>query len=808
MLHHVFENTDYLAFALCALGTFAALHVWLVRRGAAGLPLKLVVLVLGLLIIGGAAVDHTGHRAADKLQRAITGMAPTYALEIERLGHAHVTLATPADDPAYRAIIDAQLRWLAVNPNVNDIYTFRVVDDQTVALIVDSETDYNRDGRFNGEREVRTAIGETLEVSSPLIRAALSGRGGLDPETYTDRWGTWVSAYWPLRNSVGAVEAVLGVDFQATNWLMEIRNARLAGMASVAIVLLILFAAAALASMQRMEIKSRERIADALRAARDAAESASALKSQFLACMSHEIRTPMNGVMGVTELLLETKLDTKQREFSNLIYRSAATLLSVINDVLDYSKIEADKLSLENSEFDPRETIEDIGELLSTQAHHKGLRLNLDISPDLPTSLIGDAGRLRQVLINLVGNAVKFTERGEVDVICAWRAVAHTVTLRCEVRDTGAGIETAALETLFEPFVQADSSITRRYGGTGLGLTISKRLVELMGGQIVCESAPGQGTKFIIEVPFERGITTPTGLEPRAGARDLRGVRVLVVDDNDTNREILEHLMAAWGMRATSASSAQDALTLIAAANALGEPYQLAVLDRDMPGRDGLQLTTSIRADPANIGMKLLMLSSASDLGDTAQWRAVGINVYLTKPVRHAALFRALCNLLRVATEDQSLLKTWSTAQPIAKTELFAGELLLAEDNAVNQIIAVEMLTALGFTVTAVEDGQAALEAIVAAPLRFQAVLMDCEMPRLDGRSATAKIRAFEFSTGHPRLPIIALTAHAADSDRGACLGAGMDDYLSKPFTQAQLAETLARWCAETPSTTTKAVAA
>ena len=552
-----------------------------------------------------------------------------------------------------------------MNPVVNDIYTLRPDEENKTQLIVDSETDYDRDGVFKSEREMRTPIGEVLEMRSPVFDAALHGTGHLDNTPYTDRWGTWITAFWPLRDSSGKVEAVLGVDFAANQWTSEIRAARAGAIAIIAITLLMLFSACTLYVLQKIELMVRKDAADAMRVARDAAQSANTLKSQFLACMSHEIRTPMNGVMGTTELLLATPLDQKQQHLGELIFRSASNLLGVINDILEYSKIEADKLLLENVEFDPREVIADVGELLGSAAREKGLRFVMQTNLDRPQRVCGDALRLRQVLTNLVGNAIKFTAVGEVTVSACWQTNdPNELALRCEVRDTGLGMDDATQANLFNPFIQADSSITRRFGGTGLGLAISKRLVDLMGGQIGCYSELGSGTTFWFVVPMIRAV----------------------------------------GAVALSTSAAQ------------------------LPGA----------------------LTQSSTRKDTVQ-----------------------------AAQQQLQ---------------FSGHVLLAEDNPVNQLIAHEMLGSLGFTVHAVSDGRAAVAAVRSRDVRYDAIVMDCEMPALDGRSATRQIREFESTLPeHEHVPIIALTAHAALSDRDACLAAGMDDYLSKPVTGRELATTLAR---------------
>ena len=801
-------SIEYLVFSGVAVAAFTGVHLWLHRRDRrAGLPPAAAAAAVAILLAGGWLVSRNEHQTIERLTRAVIGLAPTYAAEIERLGHSRITLQTPADDPGYLALIAAEKRWLALNPVVNDIYTFRRADDEHVALVVDSETDYDHNGRFEGEREMRTEIGEKLALDVGDYQSAMDGEGTFDSTPYADRWGTWVSAYWPLRDAQGRVEAVMGIDYAAAAWVAEVRAARLTAIAVTAIVLLMLLAGMTFYQLQGIELEARRAAAEAARQAREAAESANRLKSQFLACMSHEIRTPMNGVMGVTELLLATRMDSKQKHFGNLIFRSASNLLAIINDILDYSKIEAEKLTLEILPFCPRDVVEDVGELLGPRASGKLLELVINYPVDSPPALRGDAARLRQILTNLVGNAIKFTERGEVAMVVSWRDAADGRKLFCcEVRDTGPGLDEPTMQGLFQPFVQADSSITRRYGGTGLGLAICRKLAELMGGRIGVRSKLGEGSTFWFEIPLEvvtEGVKLPGGAQGD-GLVELQGLHGLIVDDNDTNREILEHLLTAWRVRFDSAADADEALRKLEAAATAGDPFQFAILDHQMPGRDGLQLAGDIREHPALVGTRLLMLSSNAASEGERDWRESGVDVYMTKPVRHAVLFRELRQLLGSGEAAGSTAETGTMHAPQigdwAPEAQFAGRVLLAEDNSVNQLIAEEMLSSLGFEVEVVGDGRQAVEAAATTAVPFVAILMDCEMPNLDGRSATLELRRQEVATAAAegreplRVPVIALTAHAADSDREACLAAGMDDYLSKPMTRAQLEMTLARW--------------
>jgi two-component system sensor histidine kinase/response regulator len=539
----------------------------------------------------------------------------------------------------------------------------------------------------------------------------------------------------------------------------------------------------------KAEVVRRRHIELELLSARDAAQAGNVAKSTFLATMSHEIRTPMNGILGMTELVLDSELTSEQRENLGLVRLSAESLLSIINDILDFSKIEAGKLEIESIPFDLRESLGETMKALSFRADQKGLELVYDVEPNVPEAVLGDPGRIRQILINIIGNAIKFTSRGEIFVRVEEEYQRSKISsLHFAIKDTGVGVAAEKQKSIFEPFSQADGSMSRKYGGTGLGLAICVNLASLMNGRVWMESEIGHGSTFHFTVKLNVQDAPSTRAEPLPPDQ-LRNLPVLIVDDNLTNRRVLHGMLSRWGMRPTAVDGGRPALQALEVAKSTGHAFPLILLDGQMPDMDGFALAAEIRNTPGLVGAAIMMLTSAGHLGDAARCRELGISAYLVKPIRQADLLAGICQVLNESSKKEV---EKLAAQLVTRHTLQADRnrlnILLAEDNIVNQTLAMRLLEKRGYKVTVAANGRDAVNAFERGS--FDAILMDVQMPEMDGFEATAAIREKERSGGG-HIPIIAMTAHAMKGDQERCLAAGMDGYISKPIRTSEMFATI-----------------
>lgn len=684
MFDVLWKQFDFVIFAGGCVLLWSVASYWLTRASGHRLAIVLGWQFLALVLIPGwYMVEAAGDQESERLKRLLVGYAPIYAQEFERLGHARLRIDASPDDPLYLQLIDKQKRWLAVNTAIADIYTFRRLDDGSVVLVVDSETDYDHNDAYDNEREQRTAIGEVYEKVTPaLLRSFDQGSVEIDGPV-TDRWGTWLSASVPLRDAQGRIEAVLGIDYPAEEWLQAVTTARVSTLVMLGVLLTVLHGAICVVTLQNSNVARYRNVAEALRSslaeiaesrantetqatllqiknrqllmARQLAEEATRAKSDFLANMSHEIRTPMTAILGFADMLLEEESALTKIGALQTIQRNGAHLLEIINDVLDLSKIEANKITLELCPCRANDVIQDVLALMRVRSKSKGLALTSELDTSFAYPLVTDPTRLRQILINLLGNAIKFTEHGSVKVVSRYSMVTESeVTLEITVVDTGPGMSSDVLSGLFSPFTQADSSTTRRFGGTGLGLTISQRFANMLGGQITVASKPGVGSEFTLcfttsylrrEIPAEGARKSSTDSEtPKAvPARLPANLNILLAEDGPDNQRLISHLLRKAGAEVSIVDNGQLALEAIEAARQT-RPFDLVLMDMQMPVMDGYMATSALRERGETI--PIIAITAHAMQGDRERCLAAGCDQYTTKPIQRAELLEIIMQVL------------------------------------------------------------------------------------------------------------------------------------------------------------------
>ena len=633
---------DSVLFVASALATVAASRWIIRRRHKTNRHHPLTFLLMAGIVGTGIWWAETSDRGErEQIRRLVSGLAPTLAHELSALGHASITLDTPADDPGYLALIERQKAWLRLNPQVADIYTYRRLPDGRIVFIVDSETDYNRDGAYSAENEKRTPIGYDYKTADEKTARALAGEPVFDTEIVSDEWGVFISYDQPMYDSSGRVEAVLGIDFPAEEWVRSILLERAQPLLTSFVLLLVVVGSSTLVALMRAEIEERKKIESILRDARIEADRANRSKSEFLAAMSHEIRTPMNSLIGFSNLLMDTPLNPEQHDYVLTLRSSANNLLALLNDILDLSKIEAGRTQIEHIPFRVGDTISAVTSLFAAPAAEKHLVLTVDDDND-DLKLVGDPHRLRQILTNLLSNAVKFTETGSLAVRVRWQPTGgNNGVLRCDVTDTGIGIPADRIPWLFKKFSQADASTMRRYGGSGLGLALSRELAQLMGGTLSVKSELHRGTVFTLQLPstlHDGPLTTPAApligvtVAAPAPVKKTSSGHVLIAEDNATNRKLATIMIEKLGYTVDTAVNGNEAIKKIFAT-----PYDLVLMDCEMPELDGFETTQAIRAwektRPGTPHMPVIALTANAMPGVEQRCLDAGMDLYLTKPI-------------------------------------------------------------------------------------------------------------------------------------------------------------------------------
>lgn len=628
---------------------------WVIKYKRPGLRLPLFVFIFTgvLTLIGSWFAEHSAATEREEIHQRIAGFATTFADELEHMGHDKIGPQTSADDPLYLAMIEREKAWLKSSPTIANLYTYRRLPDGRIAYIVDSETDYDHNSRFEGDREQRTANGALHTKPTEHMVRALEGHAGLDTNFTSDQWGTWISFAQPMIDEHGRVEAVLGMDFVAAKWVNDILYARATSLIITAIVILILVSVSVLVTLMRAEINQRTEIENELVRAKEAAEQANRAKSEFLAHLSHELRTPMTSILGFGDLLLDTPLTDEQREFTLTLRKSGTALITLLNNILDLSKIEANQTKLESIPFSITEIVEDVTGMFKPGTASKKLAFTIENQAG-DINVVGDPTRFRQVLINLLHNAIKFTRKGGVTLRTEW----SNDILRCDVIDTGIGIPPERLAILFQEFTQADASITRKYGGTGLGLVISRKLIQLMGGTVTVESKLDHGTTFTIRVPSPRHTAPlPSSAQPAIRPSELhvspgKSGHVLLVDDNTPNLRLSSLMLGKLGYTFDVAVNGKEAIALFPSRH-----YHAVLMDCEMPDIDGFEATREIRAIEKAGGntrrVPIIAVTANAMTGTRTKCIEAGMDHYLTKPLRIDILSHTLSSIAELsATTD------------------------------------------------------------------------------------------------------------------------------------------------------------
>jgi signal transduction histidine kinase len=640
------QQWDYLAFAGASLIVLVLLIALVPAARRPVLAAVIGVITLVVLSLGWVFVNRAAESALRNIESMVNGYAETYASELALMGHEHLDETTPADDPNYLRMIEAQQRWLAVNPAIADIYTIKALSDGELAFIVDSETDYDRNGTIEGDREQRTAIGERVSSPDTEVRGAMRGATLFAPNPITDRWGSWVSSYTPLRDQTGRIDAVVGVDYEASRWIAARASARRS-------VMIYLTGFIVLLHMCSMAFIFLSRSLDRARHAERAAAAANAAKTSFLANMSHEIRTPMTAILGYSDLLQDPDLSEPERiAHVRTIRRSARHLLSIVNDVLDIARLEAGRLAVERIPVSPVEITDEVYSLMRLRASEKGLQLKREIKLPIPGLILSDPLRVRQILTNLVGNAVKFTGTGTVTLRLSYQP--NTSMAIFEVVDTGIGISPEQLQRLFQPFAQADSSMTRRFGGSGLGLHISQRLAQMLGGHISVDSAPGAGSTFMLHLPAPAApgaavleVSPPPAEESMASSAALPRLtgRILLADDGLDNQRLAAFHLRRAGAVVRVVTNGRSAVDAALDASDSGAPFDLILMDMQMPELDGYSAAALLRA--SGYRKPIVAFTAHAMSGERERCLDAGCDDYITKPFEPAGLVGTCARWIR-----------------------------------------------------------------------------------------------------------------------------------------------------------------